>query len=514
MRNEGLEEENLEIEVNNKINSMEELDNNLNDKYIMEIDILLDKMKNYNLKSTSYRIFTYFKKNNYNGIPIDKIFDILSNEYDSNPEIFFNSLNEPINSKKKLIGSYNLTMRSSSFIILNIDNIKYVKLNPKKALEYLTNIYQKSLKSESNKSTRKKKKSRKKDMSGTSTHHKRNMKSSPDNYIGKKRNKSKKIIEKEIDAIDIDVDINEKNEDKNKNNIIMKNINIQTSNDYNESFSTEKINSNNLIFFQGLPLKKTLTNFTFNDAASCNNNETFNSNNNIDIIKLQNESKSEILFQSKKEEKIYDLLKKEIKPISTRIIEINNMLNYKQKKLSSIATLLQVMDANLNEYRNIKGKLIKDSHSLKTCYKGMEGQIKFFKLFHNLEFTSNKNEIFSMHLLFIKKYLKISKNIVDKNEKRILKLNDYGIKFGFCKLSIENEVKEIIGNNYDFIFVDSLKSFIKPELIKYFHKLSTDNNNNDDNNDFKYIYDDNTQLRKIYENYVEKVELLEKNLIS
>ena len=168
------------------------------------------------------------------------------------------------------------------------------------------------------------------------------------------------------------------------------------------------------------------------------------------------------------------------------------------------------MDENINNYKNIKVKFIKDSNALKICFKSIEYQIKYLKLCKKAESIPFKEEVFEKHITFIKKHLKISKNILNENDKEITKLNTYDINFNFCKISIENEINEIIKNNTDKFSIDIIKNVIKPELIKYFKDLAYENNNiKDIYSDFKAIYEHNVQLRKVYEKYVEKIEKIE-----
>lgn len=499
-------ERNPKSEIKEKNKIIEENKSSQDLENISLIDKLIRKIERYNLKSTSFKIFTYFKMNKYKDIPIDKAYSKLVKEYDSNPNNFLTAKNVPFNSRKRFISSLSLSIKNNSFSCINRNNIKYVRINPKQALDFLNNLYNRNKKapSEPNYPKRKTDKNNNNNNKNNTKKEVKEKNTYNNDLIGKKRKRDKNVENKE-ESKEIEIDL-DSNEFDNKKVKIKKNENDENSN-------TENI-SNNIIFFQGVPLKKNLSSLTFNEFSDTNKNiSSFYINDtitNYDTITPQNEYNIKLLFHSKEEEKIYDLLKKEIKPMSNKISIMNNILNDKQKKLLSISKLLITMDENINNYKNIKVKFIKDSNALKTCFKSIEYQIKYLKLCKKAESIPFKEEIFEKHITFIKKHLKISKNIVNENDKEITKLNTYDINFSFCKISIENEINEIIKNNSDKFSIDIIKNVIKPELIKYFKDLAYENNNIKDNyNDFKAIYEDNVQLRKVYEKYVEKIEKIE-----
>ena len=508
------------IKLNSKNNKkVNEYFNNTLENFLPTIDILLNKMKNMQIKSISMKIFYMFKDNNYEDIQFDIISSRLIKEYASNPSNILNSNNNQFNSQEKLIASLNLSKKNDSFNFFNKNGISYIRINPPKALEILTNLYNKHLKDDSTNISEEEKKYKlkkrgvsligKKRKRGRKRNKKVHYHYQEDKRKGKKlvkRNNSKKIeeIKESEEKINLNISISNK-EDENISG-------------YDEGMKNlKKISSNNnLIFFQGSPLKKNLSSLTFCDIGSenlkilsSNINETFNINN-LNSIKMQNEGSTEILYQSKNEEIMYGLLKKEIGPITKKISEINTILNEKKGKLDSIDNHLKMMDDSLNNYKEIKTKFKKDSNTLEELFKIIDIEAKILTLFQNVDgFLPFKNEEFKKHIEYFKKCLNESKMFIDNNKKKINLLNDFDIQFNYHKVTIQNEAKEIFGYNYDFLSVEKAKSLIKPELTQYFIKLQK-RNNNDSLNDFKLLYNENSRYLEVYENYNVKLILFEK----
>lgn len=505
------EKENGEKQPKSKSSSINKKKNpNNNNKissYISSIDNMINKIEKYNLKSTCFKIFTYFKNNKYNEIPIEKIFSKLTKEYDTNPNNFLTAKNIPYNSRKNFITNIYLSLKNYSFISINANNKKLLRLNYKNALDYLNNLYSRNQYKKSSSSDKyQTKKERKKtnnnydlNKNDTDNNPNHNCKSLSQNnkLIGKKRKRDKLIEEEEESKeIETNVDLTDKEtksfkkEKKNK-----------YKNDDTNSNNTD--NNSSILFFQGEPLKKNLSSFTFYEYSETNKNSSslyiYDSIANYDKL---NQNKL-FLYNNKEEEKAYDLLGKEIEPMFTKIYKINNILNDSQKKISEISQLLNSMDQNLNNYKNKKKKFIKNSNTLKICLKSLENQINYFKLFQNTESVPYKDDICKNHFAFVRKHLYLGKNIVDDNEIIVAELNTYDINFNYCKISIENEINDIIKKNDETFTTDIIQYIINPDLIKYFNNLNNkkSNNNNDSYNDFRNIYDDNVQLKKIFENY-------------
>ena len=118
-------ERNPKSEIKEKNKIIEENKSSQDLENISLIDKLIRKIERYNLKSTSIKIFTYFKMNKYKDIPIEKAFSKLVKEYDSNPNNFLTAKNVPFNSRKRFISSLSLSIKNNSFSCINRNNIKY-----------------------------------------------------------------------------------------------------------------------------------------------------------------------------------------------------------------------------------------------------------------------------------------------------------------------------------------------------------------------------------------------------
>ena len=156
-----------------------------NENILPSIDDLLNKIKNVQLKSTSMKIFLLFKKYNYNAIAFDTITSQFIKEYESNPSNFLSYNQNQFTSQEKLIKSLNKSLTNGAFSLFKENNVLNVKLNPPKALEYLTTVYNKNYKDDSTKSSEanKKAKMRKKTFSSND---KKTMNYKEEKYIGKK----------------------------------------------------------------------------------------------------------------------------------------------------------------------------------------------------------------------------------------------------------------------------------------------------------------------------------------
>ena len=491
-----------------------------------EIDNLLNLMAENNTKTTSFKIFKYYQENNYNKIPYEKIISYLIQEYKTNPSNFLNGSDKPFNSVKKFLMSVKFALRNNAFKTIYNKNTKYLILNLPKTLEYLNNFKNKIPKNENNNETiNNDNNGFLIDINKIKTNQFNN-----DNYIGKKRRRKKNETE-------IEGDNNKDNMDENNKSIIeFDKLNNR------DDFKTKKQNKNVLkdnigetefnnsvtpskkIYFEGTPMNMNLSSMTFCagysesikmfSANTINNNSVSNHNIiNTDIAKQQNEGKIEILYKSKDEEKIYNLLNEEIKPIWNRFNQLKILIENTQESILSISKILNTMDYIFNEYKNIKNKLIIDSDILSSCFKAIDNEIKVLNLCKNTDNIPFKDELFQKHHTYAKKILNLCKNIVDENCKKISKLNDYDFNFSFCKINIENKIKEITENKSELISVVNIECLINPKLLKYFKKINYESSNNESNNDVSIIYDNNYHLKNKYEEYVKKIELYTKNLI-
>ena len=104
----------------------------------------------------------------------------------------------------------------------------------------------------------------------------------------------------------------------------------------------------------------------------------------------------------------------------------------------------------------------------------------------------------------------------DKNNRIADKLNNYEISFTNAKISIENDLKEILEvdneNSAKDNIVDDLKNMFKCNFEEVFKKLSSENNNKDNDNnpdnynEIKNIYEKNSNIKSEYEAYLDKVK--------
>ena len=481
----------------NNINIFKE-SNNKSEDCLSTIDNLINRMKKSSMKLTRFRIYSLFKDNKYKEIKIEKIFSQLINEYDNNQNSFTNYKNKYFDSKEKLIKSIKCCLKNGSFEIIKRNNSEYAKLNPQKTLDFLTSLNNKNMKEQSTTNSEKKKQSVKK--SNFSYSNKREIKNK---FIGKKRRRKLTIKNKRK----IGPHINIKN-----NNIKMNQQTINNNNDNSKIKNIEQVPSNEL-YFQGCLMSKNLTSLTFNCSENYKSNPISDSinYNYFEQIKMPTPCQTELLFDSKNEEQIYELLKKEIEPINSKISQINNNLIETQKKLLNIENSLKLMDQSYEDYIQIKSKFKKNCTTFSQCSKTIEFIIKTLALFENYEFIPDRTDSIQKEIDHFKKCLELGENIIEKNDNKICKLNDLDFSFHTSKIFVIKGVKDIIGNNDDYIMIEYIKKIIKPELITFFNNI---NSNNESNHDFKILYEENQRLKNTYQLYKEKEEHFIKVLIN
>ena len=457
-----------------------------NENILPSIDNLLSKMKNVQLKSTSMKIFLLFKKYNYNTITFDTITSQFMKEFESDPSNFLSYNQNQFTSQEKLLKSLNKSLTNCSFALFKENNVVNVKLNPPKALEYLTTVYNKSYKDDSTKSSEanKKIKIQKQTISGND---KKTNNNDEEKYIGKKRKRKIKTNSPNYNVRDAEKEANEedsKEENKNTNESFnsynQEKANIQGCDDGIRSL--QKINTNNTIFFQGTPLKKNLSSLTFFDSSiekiknyssynSINFNDTFNINN-IDSTRFSNENNEEVLFRTKNEEEIYHLLIKEVSPLFSKMGQIKEIINEKQEKCLFIEDHLKKMYESLNNYKALKKIFKNNINNIKRYFKIVDIEVKTLNLLQKTETNFPfRDEELNRHLDYCKLCLKEVNILIENNDGKIIKnLNEYGISFSFCRKTVEDGVKDFIGNNFNLIPIEIIEFLIKPELLKYFHR--------------------------------------------
>ena len=505
------ERKKLKAENSNNVNYLKEPDNNKPEDYLSSIDDLLNKIRKNCMKLTSFRILSLFQENQYKEIKKEKIFYQLVSEYENSPNLYINYNNNYFDTKEKFIRSLNCSLKNCSFKAIKRNEVEYIKLNERKALEFLTGLYYRNMKDDSTNYSEKIKKSSK---ISNSTYNKRKKSS----YIGKKRRRKKiKINKKNKEKVSRHIDLTDNN-NENINNKKNNNI-INESKDYKGIKNNEK-NTLDDSYLQRLPINNNLKSPNFNCSESVKSydypmKDSFN--NNFNSFKLPSPSKTELLFNSKNEEQIYDLLKKEIEPINNKIFQINNNLLKTQEKLLNIEENLKLMDQSYEEYLKMKNKLKADCKTLNACFKNIELIIKTLTLFENSEFIPNIKELIKKEIGYFKKYLDLGKDIIEKNKIKIFKLNDLDLNFHASKIFVINGVKEIIGNNNDSILIENIKKIIKPELISFFNcipYINNSNEKNEHNQDYKILYDESSRLKNAFQIYEEKEQHFKKLLID
>lgn len=500
-----------------------------NENIIPLIDNLLNKIKSDQLKTTTMKIFLLFKKNNYDTIFFESIIQQFLKDYQSDPSSFLSYNQTPFTSEEKLIKSLNKSLTNCSFSLFKENNIVHVKLNPQNALEYIKNIYNKNYKDESPKSSEVNKKSKMKKKNNNSDNDKKAINNDEDNYLGKKRIR---INKRKLSNYSVKNPENEAEEEVSKDENMKNNDSVNSDDKENTNKkgcdegikSLQKINMNNSVYFQGMPLKKNLSSLTFFDPTlenvknfssynSQNYNDTVNNIINTDSIKINYDYNSEILYRSKNEEEMYNLLKKEIVPISCKIGQINEILKDKQEKCLYIEEHLKQMDENLNNYKTLKNIFKMNINNIIKFFKIIDIEVKTLYLLLKTESVFPfKDEEFSRHLEYFKMCLKEVKILIDNNDGKIIKnLNEFDINFNYCRKSIQDGVKDIIDNNYNMIPMQNIEDLIKPELLKYFQKIPNESNNNKYKNDFQILYNENNKYLKLYQKYMEKYEYFELN---
>ena len=493
-----------------------------NENILPSIDDLLNKIKNVQLKSTSMKIFLLFKKYNYNAIAFDTITSQFIKEYESNPSNFLSYNQNQFTSQEKLIKSLNKSLTNGAFSLFKENNVLNVKLNPPKALEYLTTVYNKNYKDDSTKSSEanKKAKMRKKTFSSND---KKTMNHKEEKYIGKKRKRKNKLIPPNYNVKDAEKESNDEDskEDNKKTNESFSSDNQDNAKGCDEGIkSIKKINMNNDIYFQGKPMSKNLSNLTFYDPTfeKIKNYSSYNSTNlndsisNNDSIRLNIEGNEEILFRSKKEEEMYGLLAKEASLLYSKLDKIKEIINDKQEKCLSIEKNMKKMYEIFDNYKLMKKNFKNNINNIKRYFKVIDIEIKTLNLLIKTEagFPFRDEEI-NRHLEYCKLCLNEVQIIIENNDGKIIKnLNDFGIKFSLCRITVEESVKDIIENNFNLIPMKNTESLINPELFKYFQKLPfNERSNNEQLNDFQTLYNENSKYLKVYQKYVEKYEALE-----
>ena len=125
-------EKNL-IHINDK--SLNKYFNNSSEDILLEIDNILNKMNDIQIKSITLKIFYLFKNNKYEEIPFNNIIYQFLQEYKSYPSHFLDSKNIQISSKAKLLKNLELLKEYECFSFVNTN--EKLKLNLPKALEFL-----------------------------------------------------------------------------------------------------------------------------------------------------------------------------------------------------------------------------------------------------------------------------------------------------------------------------------------------------------------------------------------
>ena len=492
-----------------------------NENILPSIDDLLCKMKNVQLKSTSMKIFLLFKKYNYNKIAFDTISSQFLKEYESDPSNFLSYNQNQFTSPEKLLKSLSKSLTNGAFLSFKENNVSYVKLNPPKALEYLTTVYNKNYKDDSTKSSEanKKAKTRKKTVS---INDKKTMNYKEEKYIGKKRKRKNKLIPPNYNVKDAEKESNDEDskEDNKKTNESFSSENQDNAKGCDEGIkSLKKINMNNDIYFQGKLMSKNLSNLTFYDPTfeKIKNYSSYNSMNlndsisNNESMRPNNENNEVILFRTKKEEEMYGLLMKEASPLYSKFDKIKEIINDNQEKCLSIEKNIKKMYELLDNYQVMKRIFKNNINNIKPFLKVIDIEIKTLNLLIKNEYGFPfRDEAINRHLEYCKLCLNEAQ-IIDENDGKIIKdLNDFGDEFSKCRKTVEKSINVIFENNYNLIPMKNIESLINPELIIYFQKLSFNEiSNNEQLNDLQILYNENNKYSNIYKKYLGKYDDLE-----
>jgi len=484
--------------------------------YIKRIDKLINKMVENKVKSTCFKIIKFFKDNNYNEISYEDILIKLTNEYNSNPKSFMNHFDKPFTNLSKFIASVKISLKNNIFNSINHENTEYFKVNYPKLLDYLRHFSFRA--SNERKSINKEKKD-----SGIIFNINK-IKKSPyncSNYIGQKRSTPTRRNSKKKEGDDNQEDLDENyniNEIQNKKR---KEINMKSRNKLGNEIieeSRESCNSTNLenkiknerIFLEGIPLDKDLSNLSFGEEDSSNKYLSFieincNSFNPNSINKIKDNNKG-ILYESQEEEKHFNSLKNELKPIKERINQIKNVVHLIEQNFSSISDMFMKMNKIFIEYKNKKNKIINEWNILIANFEAIDNEIKIFNLCKNSENIPFQYDIFKMHYNYAKKLMEICRITIEENHKKIVELNNDDFNFCFFKLEIRNIMKEIIENKNNILSFVDIEYLIMPELITYFNQINYENKINEKNNEVNEIYNYFINIEKKYNLYVDKIE--------
>ena len=451
-------------------------------------------------KTIDFHVLKYFKKNDYNPIRKKDLLSAFIKKFMSNQDKFINYNQTKFDSKNSFTYSLDLTLKKDLFKVFYHKKIKYIKINAEKVLEYLNSVKKQILFEK-----------------GTNTVIKKNKidfeneDNANNSFLNKKRKRQN--LGKENDKNKNEI----KYSKKNNNNKKIKSKKKFSKKESEENTTTEKI-FNNITFHQSH-----LSKYTFKDKILSNNSAPFSNNScYFNSVNFEDDEqplpkkdlKEELL--SKDEEEVFKIISQEIKPLERKLDEINSLITYKRKKLELVSNLLKEMNQNMENFKSTKKDYYIQYNDIKINFKCIEEQFRIFKISENLIDEPFKEEIYKEHSNFIKNILKNSKKMFDKNNRIADKLNNYEISFTNAKISIENDLKEILEvdneNSAKDNIVDDLKNMFKCNFEEVFKKLSSENNNKDNDNnpdnynEIKNIYEKNSNIKSEYEAYLDKVK--------
>ena len=455
-------------------------------------------------KTVDLHILKYFKKNDYNQIRKKDLISIFTKKFMSNPDKFINYNKTKFDSKNSFTYSLDITLKKDLFKVFNQKKIKYIKINAEKTLEYL-NTMKKQILFEKGANTVIKR--RKIELENEE-------KNTNNSLLNKKRNRQNMGKENSKDKDEI------KYPKKNNNSKKIKSRNNPRKKDNEENVTSEKI-YNNITFHQSHLSKYTFKDkiLSNNSAPLSNNSYYFNSENYEEEQPPlpKKDLKEELL--SKSEEEIFKIISKEIQPLEKKLDEMNSLIAYKRKKLVLVQNLLKEMNQNMENFKTIKKDYYSQYNDIRINFKCVEDQLRIFKISESVIDEPFMEEIQKDHNKFIRNILKKSKSLFDINHRIANQLNNYEISFTNAKITIENDLKEILEveneNKACDNIVDSFKNMFKSNFKETFKKLKSENNNNKDKidnvdnyNEMKNIYEKNSKIRSEYDAYINKVKSL------
>lgn len=409
-----------------------------------KIKTLVEEMDKRQTRTTNFALIVYLVKNEYKKMAFKLLTEKIKRDYEGHQVVFLNSLSKkPFEQEVRVMNSIKSSLyRNKSFNIEKVNGEKYISLNLEKALQYLEKMHQKYINKELDVSS----------ISSAGSPRKINYKNEEEDkkFLGYKtlRKKQKKKYPKQrLDSLD--------------------------SSDSFDVIAEEKSLSTYKYLRENLKPK-------FNEISNKKKMNNMKSKSKEKII--DNVFDKDFSFRVKNcdENNFADKNKKEIVNSMNTVDESTNILATYKKKLKNLQSKVDQRDKNLEEFRKVKNKLIKEKSDLKTLYQVLELKYEYVKNIKNSKYLGDIFEQTKKNLklyrtvidskirnfkLHLKESIKLEKNVITKeNEllndsdsitlddninKGLDEMNEYMVKKNYCYLinNIKADCMAENGNN-------------------------------------------------------------------